>query len=188
MSELYDTIGRGYAAYRRPDARVAAALDAAVDADARVVSVGAGAGSYEPRDRRVVAVEPAWTMIRQRPADAAPVVRAYGTALPFGARAFNASFAVLPLHHWSDQLGGLCELRRVARHRVVLLTWEPDGAPLRCEARCELLGTRPCRSRSSRRRAACRSSLSPPFSCWRRRRQQVGHGTPVPAIATATAS
>ncbi len=129
MSELYDTIGRGYAAYRRPDVRVAAALMTALGDAASVVSVGAGAGSYEPCDRRVVAVEPASTMIAQRPTAAAPVVRAYGTALPFVARAFDASLAVLTLHHWSDQLGGLRELRRVARRRVVLLTWEPDGAP-----------------------------------------------------------
>lgn len=41
--------------------------------DARtVVNVGAGAGSYEPADRTVLAVEPSSTMVAQRPVGAAP--------------------------------------------------------------------------------------------------------------------
>ena len=56
--ELYDQIGGGYGAYRRPDPRLAAAIVRALgDADT-VLNVGAGAGSYEPADRTVVAVEP----------------------------------------------------------------------------------------------------------------------------------
>jgi hypothetical protein len=47
------------------------------------VNVGAGAGSYEPKDRDVIAVEPSETMIRQRPQGAAPVVRASAMSLPF---------------------------------------------------------------------------------------------------------
>ena len=95
---------------------------------ASVVNVGAGAGSYEPADRRVVAVEPSREMIRQRPAGAAPVVQASATALPFAAGAFDAALAVLTVHHWPDRARGLAELRRVARDRVVILTWEPDAA------------------------------------------------------------
>jgi len=33
--------------------------------------------------------------------------------------------AVLTLHHWADRVGGLAECTRVARERVVLLTWDP---------------------------------------------------------------
>ena len=90
-----------------------------------IVNVGAGAGSYEPRDRRVVAVEPSATMIRQRPRGAAPVVRASSVALPFHDGAFDAALAVLTLHHWPDWAAGLREMRRVARRRMVLLTWDP---------------------------------------------------------------
>lgn len=76
----YDRIGTGYVQQRRPDPRLAALIwDALGDADS-IVNVGAGAGSYEPRDRRVVAVEPAITMIRQRTAGATPVVRAFGVS------------------------------------------------------------------------------------------------------------
>ena len=123
----YDRIGTGYVQQRRPDPRLAALIgDALGDADS-VVNVGAGAGSYEPRDRRVVAVEPAITMIRQRTAGAAPVVRACAEALPFPNRSFAAALAVLSVHHWSDWQAGLRELLRVSRRKVVLFTWDPQS-------------------------------------------------------------
>jgi SAM-dependent methyltransferase len=128
MAHLYDRIGVGYRALRRPDPRIAAAIVNALGPAASVVNVGAGAGSYEPVDRRVVAVEPSREMIRQRPAGAAPVVQASATALPFRAGAFDAVLAVLTVHHWPDRAQGLAELRRVARDRVVILTWAPDAA------------------------------------------------------------
>jgi SAM-dependent methyltransferase len=92
--------------------------------------VGAGAGSYEPRDRKVVAVEPSLTMIRQRVRDAAPAVRAVASALPFRDARFDAALAILTLHHWADRERGLAELARAARRRVVILThnWELAGA------------------------------------------------------------
>jgi hypothetical protein len=41
------------------------------------------------------------------------------------ARAIRAALAVLTLHHWDDLAGGLAELSRVARRRVVVVTWDP---------------------------------------------------------------
>lgn len=90
-----------------------------------VVNVGAGAGSYEPRDRMLIAVEPSETMIAQRPQDAAPVVRAVGEALPFADKSFDAASAFLSVHHWPDKSVGLRELMRVARKRCVFFTWTP---------------------------------------------------------------
>jgi SAM-dependent methyltransferase len=89
-----------------------------------VVNVGAGAGSYEPQDRRVVAVEPSSTMIRQRAPGAAPVLRAVASALPFRDATFDAALAILTVHHWPDRARGLAELARVARRRVVIFTHE----------------------------------------------------------------
>jgi SAM-dependent methyltransferase len=129
MAHLYDTIGIGYRALRRPDPRIAATIIDALGPATSVVNVGAGAGSYEPTDRLVVAVEPSREMIGQRPAVAAPVVQASATALPFRTGAFDAALAVLTVHHWPDRARGLAELRRVVRDRVVILTWEPDAAP-----------------------------------------------------------
>jgi SAM-dependent methyltransferase len=124
---LYDTIGRDYRGLRREDPRIARRILEALGDAASVVNVGAGAGSYEPRDRRVVAVEPSRVMLRQRDAGAAPAVRASGTGLPFRDASFDASLAVLTLHHWPDPALGIRELRRVARHRVVILSFDPSA-------------------------------------------------------------
>ena len=114
----------GYAAVRRPDPRIAAQLHAALGDAALVLDVGAGTGSYEPRDRRVVAVEPSPAMIAQRPADAAPVVRAVGGALPFPDATFDAAMATLTIHHWPDPVQGLHEVRRATRGPIVVLTFD----------------------------------------------------------------
>ena len=108
MTAVYDTIGRGYAGQRRADPRLAAAIRSALGNARSVVNVGAGGGSYEPSDLSVLAVEPSREMIRQRPIGAAPAVQ-----------------AVLTVHHWDDRAAGLAELARVARRRVVILTWDP---------------------------------------------------------------
>jgi SAM-dependent methyltransferase len=91
-----------------------------------VVNVGAGAGSYEPVDRKVIAVEPSLTMIRQRGRGAAPVVRGLSDSLPFRDESFDASVAILTVHHWTNRRKGLEELRRASRRRVVILTWDPS--------------------------------------------------------------
>ena len=64
----YDVIGQGYAAYRRPDPRIDAAVRAALGDARTVLNVGAGTGSYEPTDRPVLALEPSTAMAEQRPA------------------------------------------------------------------------------------------------------------------------
>jgi SAM-dependent methyltransferase len=123
-SQLYDEIGVGYAAYRRPDARIATAIAHALGDAESVVNVGAGAGSYEPVDRRLVAVEPSSTMLRQRPPGSAPALQASALALPFADGSFAASLAILTMHHWPDPALGARELRRVARDRVVILSFD----------------------------------------------------------------
>jgi SAM-dependent methyltransferase len=125
MTQLYDQIGHGYTGLRRPDPRLAAAIMQALGDAETVVNVGAGTGSYEPHDRAVIAVEPSLTMIRQRPAGSAPVVCASATSLPFQDQAFAAALAILTVYHWPDRQRGLQELARVARTRVVLVTWDP---------------------------------------------------------------
>jgi SAM-dependent methyltransferase len=123
---LYDRIGVGYSAYRRPDPRIAAHIADALGPSRSVVNVGAGAGSYEPADRTVVAVEPSAEMVRQRPPSAAPAVRASAEHLPFRDAVFDAAMAVLTIHHWPDWRAGLAEMRRVARGRVVILAFDVD--------------------------------------------------------------
>jgi SAM-dependent methyltransferase len=125
---LYDTIGRNYRTQRIADPRIEAAILEALGDSSSVVNVGAGAGSYEPPGRTLVAVEPAVTMLRQRPGNAAPAVRAVAEHLPLRDKCVDAALAVLTLHHWQDLARGLQELRRIARDRVVILTYDPFGA------------------------------------------------------------
>lgn len=128
MTQLYDEIGGGYRNARRSDPRIATAIVRALGQADTVVNVGAGAGSYEPADRSVVAVEPAMTMIRQRRAGSAPAVQASATALPFRDAAFAAALAILTVHHWPERARGLDELARVARGRAVIVTWDPAAS------------------------------------------------------------
>ncbi|MGC1523436.1 MAG: class I SAM-dependent methyltransferase [Steroidobacteraceae bacterium] len=128
MAALYDTIGVDYRRFRRPDARMAAAIDRELGPARTVVNVGAGAGSYEPPQRQVIAVEPSIVMLRQRARGAAPAVQASAMALPFRDAAFEASMAILTVHHWPDWRAGIRELRRVAGGRIVIVTWDPSHA------------------------------------------------------------
>jgi SAM-dependent methyltransferase len=125
----YERHGRTYAQHRRPDPRIAARIHAALGDARTVLNVGAGTGSYEPRDRWVLAVEPSPTMRAQRPADAAPAVAARAEALPFDDGAFDASMACVTIHHWQPPERGLSELRRVSRGPVVVFTFELDALP-----------------------------------------------------------
>jgi SAM-dependent methyltransferase len=120
----YDTIGRTYTRTRRPDPRIAKRIEAALGDARRVVNVGAGAGSYEPRAADVVGVDPSRTMLAQRPVDAGPAIQAVAEQLPFPSGAFDAAMAVLTVHHWGDVARGVAELRRVARRQVVFF-FEP---------------------------------------------------------------
>jgi SAM-dependent methyltransferase len=126
-SARYDRIGRGYASTRREDPRLAREIHAALGAARTVVNVGAGAGSYEPRDRHVVAIEPSDVMAAQRPPELAPAISASAGQLPLRDRSVDAAMAVLTLHHWDAELeSGVRELRRVARGAVVIVTYDAE--------------------------------------------------------------
>jgi SAM-dependent methyltransferase len=120
----YDRIGLTYTATRQPDPRIEAAVWAALGDARSVANVGAGAGSYEPRDRSVIAIEPSQAMIEKRPDGAAPVIQGSAEALPLDSDSVDAAMAVFTIHHWQDIRRGLAELRRVARRRIVILTWD----------------------------------------------------------------
>jgi ubiquinone/menaquinone biosynthesis C-methylase UbiE len=124
---VYDRIGAGYTRHRKPDVRIASAISAALGDARTVVNVGAGAGSYEPADRCVIAVEPSAQMIAQRPRGSAPAVFGSAEALPLADKTVDAAMATMTMHHWTDWRAGLAEMRRVARTRIVLFTWDKDA-------------------------------------------------------------
>lgn len=126
MNTLYDTIGLNYANLRKPDFRIAQRIETALGDAKTVLNVGAGAGSYEPADRQITAIEPSVEMIKQRSASNSTVIQGSAENLPYGDKTFDASMAVLTIHHWSDQERGVMEMRRVTRDKIVFLTYDPS--------------------------------------------------------------
>lgn len=109
----YDTIGTGYARTRRADPRLRARIHAALGDAKTVVNVGAGAGSYEPIDRHVIAIEPSDVLVAQRPRALAPALRGTADDLPLRDGAVDAAMAILTIHHWDDPpLGRTLPARR----------------------------------------------------------------------------
>ncbi|HEX3240573.1 MAG TPA: methyltransferase domain-containing protein [Solirubrobacterales bacterium] len=125
----YDRHGRTYARHRQADPRIEARVRAALGDAATVLNVGAGTGSYEPRDRWLLAVEPSATMRANRPLGAAPALAASAEALPFDDDSFDAAMACITVHHWHPRAVGLAEMRRVTRGPVVVLTFELGALP-----------------------------------------------------------
>jgi SAM-dependent methyltransferase len=122
----YDRLGYGYSEQRRADPRIARRINDALGDARTVVNVGAGAGSYEPSDRFVLAIEPSATMRAQRPGHLPPAIDASAESLPLDDDSVDAALAVLTLHHWPDQIRGLREMRRVARAAVVVVTFDVE--------------------------------------------------------------
>ena len=124
----YDKSGHGYAGHRRTDPRIESLVLRELGDARTVLNVGAGAGSYEPADRYVVAVEPSATMRAQRAQNhKVPAVAASAESLPFDNKSFDASMAMITIHHWKDKMLGLSELKRVTRKRIVIMTFDPDA-------------------------------------------------------------
>jgi SAM-dependent methyltransferase len=122
----YDSVGLTYTDFRSADPRIAERVWAALGDAGSVVNVGAGSGSYEPRDRKVIAVEPSPVMIAQRPTDAASAIEGVAEALPLADKSVDAALGIFTIHHWNDLAAGLTEMRRVARRRIVLATIDAE--------------------------------------------------------------
>ena len=114
----------GYARQRRADPRIAARVTDALGDARTVLNVGAGAGSYEPIDRHVLAVEPSRTMRAQRESQAAIAIDAIAEDLPLDDASVDASMAMITIHQWKNFRKGLGELLRVTRESIVVLTFD----------------------------------------------------------------
>jgi SAM-dependent methyltransferase len=121
----YEETGHAYSSVRKSEPRFGVAIRKAFGDAKRVLNVGAGAGSYEPEDLDVVALEPSAVMRAQRPAHLVEAIDGVAEELPFGDCSFDASLASITIHQWRDLGAGLKEMRRVAKGPVVILTFEP---------------------------------------------------------------
>lgn len=122
----YDKQNVKYITNRQTDPVIFSYINLALGDASTVLNVGAGSGSYEPTDRVVTAVEPSEVMRAQRSPDKAAAIAAYAESLPFEDNSFDASMALLTIHHWPDIKKGLHEMKRVTAKRIVILTFDPE--------------------------------------------------------------
>lgn len=122
----YSRAGQDYRQYRRPEPTFARAIARALGDARAVLDVLAGAGSYEPTDRQVTAVEPSASMRARRPDTRSTAIDATAADLPFADDTFDAAMTTFSLHEWDDLERGLAEVRRVTRGPIVVLTFDPD--------------------------------------------------------------
>jgi SAM-dependent methyltransferase len=124
----YDTHGQKYSGQRKTDPRIAAYIHNELGDSKTVLNIGAGAGSYEPEDKYVIAVEPSIAMRTQRIANGKiPAINAKADSLPFDNKSFDASMAMVTVHHWPDLEKGIDEIRRVTRNKIVVMSFDPDA-------------------------------------------------------------
>src|ERR1700749_981815 len=98
----YDRRGHRYSNHRQTDPRIARYVHDALGDATTILNVGAGAGSYEPPDRYVLALEPSAAMRAQRPAHLRPALIGSAEALPLDDRSVDAVMAMVTIHHWKD--------------------------------------------------------------------------------------
>jgi ubiquinone/menaquinone biosynthesis C-methylase UbiE len=123
----YDQFGQKYSAIRQTEPKIMKYVAMALGDAKTVLNVGAGAGSYEPTDRFVIAIEPSLEMRKQRLANhKIPALNAKADNLPFDNSSFDASMAMVTVHHWPDMDKGLKELRRVTKNQVIIMTFDPE--------------------------------------------------------------
>ncbi len=121
----YAAIAPCYPSYRQPEPAIATQIEQALGTARTVLNVGAGAGSYEPTEREVTAVEPSASMRAQRPAHLTRAIDAVAEDLPFPEGHFDAGMATFTVHQWKDLRAGLSEMRRVVRGPIVILSCDP---------------------------------------------------------------
>jgi SAM-dependent methyltransferase len=124
----YDKDGTRYSTRRQTEPAIARYIKTALHDVKTILNVGAGAGSYEPDDRYVISVEPSVAMRAQRLSNHKnPALIGRADDLPFDDNSFDAATAFLTIHHWPDIKKGLAELRRVTRHQIIIMTFDPDA-------------------------------------------------------------
>ncbi|MCK4710947.1 MAG: class I SAM-dependent methyltransferase, partial [Gammaproteobacteria bacterium] len=127
MKVNYDQLSEPYRNFRTPDKRIAAAIFKHTKDAKNVINVGAGTGAYEPTHCKATAIEPSLKMIAKRQKSGTKLIQGFAENLPFNDNTFDVAMGILTIHHWTDIAKGLNEMLRVAKQRVILLTWIDDS-------------------------------------------------------------
>lgn len=129
VKPIYDQIGKDYAIKRQTEPRIADVIHKHLKDSTRILNIGAGTGSYEPKGVDLVALEPSTEMIGQRKANANPAVLGFAEQLPFEDNSFSHAMTVLSMHHWTNKQKTFTEINRVVTECFVAVTWDPEAEP-----------------------------------------------------------
>ncbi len=129
MNALYDDIGNDYSVTRCTDPKVAEQLYSELQDATHIVNIGAGTGSYEPENIKLIAVEPSSKMISQRKIGSHPVKQAFAESLPFESNIFSHAMTVLSMHHWQNRVSAFQEINRVTTKKFIAISWDPKSEP-----------------------------------------------------------
>lgn len=129
MKSKYDVLGTDYATKRKSDPRIQHQIFEKLKNADKILNIGAGTGSYEPIDKNLVAIEPSMEMIKQRSADAHPVIQGSAESLPFPDNSFSHGLTILSMHHWTDRITAFKEINRVVTDQFIAVTWNPESKP-----------------------------------------------------------
>jgi hypothetical protein len=121
----HEQLAHEHPTLRPADPRIARQIHEALGDARSVANVGAGAAEYEPVDRWVLAIEPTEHRVTSRIRGLTTPIRGHAESLPIPSSSVDAAMACLTLHQWADWRVGVQELRRVARQRVVIFTYDP---------------------------------------------------------------
>jgi Methyltransferase domain len=124
----HEQLEHGHPTQRLADPRIVGQIHQALGDARSVANVGTGAAEYEPADRWVLAIEPTEHRIPSRTRGLTTPIRGHAEGLPIPSKSVDAAMACLTLHQWADWRVGVHELRRVARKRVVIFTYDPTHA------------------------------------------------------------
>lgn len=129
MKAIYDKIGIDYAQKRQSDPRIASQILEKLKGAKRIVNIGAGTGSYEPKHMDLIAIEPSQEMIKQRPENAHKVIQGSAESLPLPDQSFSHALTILSMHHWKNRELAFKEINRVATDKFVAVSWNPESKP-----------------------------------------------------------
>jgi len=130
---IYDAIGQSYAHSRLPDMRIVDSVVhlLALTPGSIIADIGAGTGGYSrmlaERGFHVYAVEPSAVMRCQSLATPHPQVQwlnNYAEAIHLPDDAVDAVICLLAIHHFFDLKKAFCEMNRIAKKKVIILTFD----------------------------------------------------------------